>query len=329
MLSEILKNYKSVDTSQMRATEFLKRQREIEVDKIERVRKRSGFKSLSSCPLCGSKESRLELTKHSIDLLHCLNCDVRFNEKIPANLDDIYDDENYVVHSKEDSDGHFNYRKRRFGFERVHILETYCGDLKEKRMLDVGCGTGFFISAAKEKCKYVYGSEFSDIRRAEAVQRTGLAVFSQPLDELPERDMDIITAFDLLEHIPEPIPFMRSVDDLLKPGGFVFLYVPNFDSFSMKVMRENSPTVDSTEHVLFYNQKSLEFIAKAFGYRIVHTETQGMDIENIIAFYQNSGEAPDSFLLRWKHDLQAIINAAQCADSLRAIFQKPPDKIAK
>lgn len=322
MLKELLTAYKPVDTSQMRSTDFLTRQKEIELDKIRRVLKGSGFTRVSMCPLCGSSDSKLELTKHSIDLLHCLVCDVRYSARIPADLNDIYDDVHYVVHSKEDSDEHFKYRRTRFGSERVNILEALCGDLTDKQILDIGCGTGFFISSAAEKCKHVYGAEFSDIRRGEAMRRTGLTVFSQSLEKLPKRDFDIITAFDVLEHVPEPIPFMRSIDEILNPDGYLFLFVPNFDSFSMTVMREYSPAVDSTEHVLLYNHSSLRFLAKIFDYEIVYTETQGMDIDNILSMSEYLHKPTDKYLVEWKHELQAMINAAQCADSLRIILKK-------
>jgi len=322
MLEEILKAHKPVDVSQMRAKDFLMRQKEIELEKIERVLKGSGFRDVLMCPLCGSKDSQLELKKHSIDLLHCKNCDVRFNARIPADLNDIYDDAHYVVHSKEDSDEHFKYRRTRFGSERVQILETLCGSLKEKQLLDIGCGSGFFISAAAEKCEHVYGLEYSDIRRFKAVRRTGLTVFSQSLDELPKRDFDIITAFDVLEHIPEPIPFMQSVDAILNPDGYLFLYVPNFDSLSMRVMREYSPAIDSTEHVLFYNHNSLRFLANIFRHDIIYTETQGMDIDNIISMLEYLKEPMNLFLIQWRQEFQAMINASQCADSLRILFRK-------
>jgi len=323
MLSEIMKSHKPVDASQMRAAEFLMRQKDIELDKINRVLKGSGFRSISSCPLCGSKESELELTKHSIDLLHCRNCDVRYNSKIPADLNDIYNDDSYVVHSKDDSDDHFKYRCIRFGSERVQILEDHCGVLTEKHILDIGCGTGFFMYEAAKKCKHVFGGEFSDIRRAEAIRRTGLTVFSQSLEKLPKRDFDIITAFDVLEHIREPCPFMRSIDAILKPGGFLLLYVPNFGSFSMRVMRQLSPAIDGTEHVILYNIKSLRFLFKMFDYEIVFTETQGMDIDNVLYMYQYMREPTNAFLLQWKEELQAMINEARCADSLRMMLRKP------
>lgn len=322
MLKELLKVYRSVDTSLMRSAEFLMQQEKIELDKIKRVLNGSGFKDVSMCPLCESKDNELELTKHSINLMHCLVCDVRYSARIPADLNDIYDDVHYVVHSKEDSDEHFNYRRTRFGSERVNILEALCGDLTDKQILDIGCGTGFFISAASEKCEHVYGSEYSDIRRTEAVRRTGLTVFSETLEKLPKRDFDIITAFDVLEHVPEPIPFMRSIDEILNQDGYLFIYVPNFDSFSMMVMRDHSPAVDATEHVLLYNHSSLRFLAEVFDYEIVYAETHGMDIDNILSMSEYLHKPTDKFLVEWKRELQAMINAAQCADSLRIILKK-------
>jgi len=323
MLQELMKLHMPVDSSQVRATQFLSAQDQIEKDKIDRVVKGSGFMKITACPLCASAERKVELTKHGIDLMHCLNCDVRYSESIPADLNDIYDDAQYVVHSKEDSDEHFRYRRARFGVERVSILERVCGDLTDKKIVDIGCGTGFFISAAADKSRQVYGAEFSDNRRTEAVARTGLTVFSETLDEFPMRDFDIVTAFDVLEHIPDPMPFVNGIDSILKPGGYVFLYVPNFDSFSMAVMRQYSPAIDSTEHVVMYNLNALRFLAEMMNYEIVFTETQGMDIDNIIAMSAYLDQPSHPFLNQWKNELQAMVNSSHCADSLRIILRKP------
>ena len=62
--------------------------------------------------------------------------------------------------------------------------------------------------------------------------------------------------------------------------------------------------------------------AKMFDYKIVYTDTQGMDIDNIISMSKYLHQPTDMFLMKWKHELQAMINAAQCADSLRIILKK-------
>lgn len=323
MLSGLLRKYQSVDISKIRAGSFLKVQQEIELAKISRIVAGSGWKNVVSCPLCGSEDRKSELTKHGVEYVGCLNCSVRYSSKIPANPDDVYKSPNYLSYSKEDTEEHYNYRRERFGRERVAILERYCGDLDKKYLLDVGCGNGFFLSAAMEKCRHCYGTEFSDRLREFSMKKTGLTIFNKRLDELSRESFDIITLFDVIEHIPDPIPFMRSIDRILRPGGYLLIFTPNFDSFSIRVMQQYSSIVDPTEHVVLYSIPSLSFLSSSLGYEIVYHETQGLDIANILSFQQFMEEHQNAFLLQWNAELQAMINESGCGDYGRVMVRKP------
>src|SRR5512138_1489503 len=210
MLSRLMQTHQVVDPTKMRADDFLQAQSGIEQAKLRAILAGSGWKKIQSCPVCGAVENRLEFEKHSVKYVCCLTCDTRYTSHIAANLDDVYKSPGYLSYSKEDSDDHYNYRRERFGRERVDILERYCGDLSDKRILDVGCGNGYFLSVAMERCQHCFGTEFSEKLRQFTQHKTGLTIFSQNLDDLPEYGFDIITLFDVIEHIPDPITFMRS-----------------------------------------------------------------------------------------------------------------------
>lgn len=322
MLSNLLKNYIPVEIKRIRAINFLETQRSLESIKIKNVKKGHGWKNVHNCPLCGSKKHKNEFSKYNIPLKACLNCELRFHAKIPANPNDVYQNLNYRLFSKKDSKRHFNYRKKRFGIERVKLLEKFCGNLTNKKILDVGCGDGYFLAAAKEKCKNCIGSEFSKKLKEAAKKNTGLMIYGESLEEFPERNFDIITIFDVIEHIKEPAEFLKSVKNLLKPGGYILIYTPNFDSFSIKVMKEYSSIIDPTEHVVLFNNNSSKKLAAILGLKVLYVETQGLDINSIIAYQSYKKEKPSKFLLEWLNELQAMINASGAADYMRIIYKK-------
>lgn len=322
MLSKIMKAHIPVDINSMRVKNFIEHQEKLELKKIGYIESGHGWKSVDGCPVCGTAENDPEFEVHGNSLVKCTGCQVRYHTKIPADLNDIYQADDHNPHSKGRSDEHFNYRKERFGTERVRLLERFCGDLSEKTLLDVGCGIGDFLAAAKDACKRCIGSEFSLDLREFAKKKTGLEIYSAPLETFPEQDINIITAIDVLEHIPAPTGFLKAASNLLKPGGHIMLYTPNFDSFSIKVMGPYSNILNGTEHVILFNHASLKKLGELAGLEVIHTETRGLDINSIISFQSYIGEKEVKFLLQWKEELQAMIDASECADYLRVIYKK-------
>lgn len=322
MLQQLLEQMKDVDVSRMRAPDFLQRQRELEREKLARIESRAGWKAVDACPVCDGRERRPDLGKYGVTLMHCLGCGARYGDQIPANAADVYGPEDYVSFSLADTEDHFRYRRDRFGRERVGILERHCGNLKSKRILDVGCGNGYFLAAAQEKCDHCYGTEFSPRLREFAIQKTGLPVFDNAPGDLPERDFDIITLFDVIEHIAEPVPFMNRVTELLKPGGCILIFTPNFDSFSIRVMGEHSSIVDPTEHLVLYTIPSMQYLGERLNCDTVYRETQGMDVQSLLALRHFLGQPADDLLLSRGLELQAMINASLCADYARTMYRK-------
>lgn len=323
MLSKLLQDHQPVDVAKMRAVKFIEAQLTVERQKLARVEAGSGWARVDACPACGQSAREAELSKHDVALVRCTTCDARYGARIPANLDDVYKHSDYVVFTKEESEEHFRYRRDRFGRERVGILERYCGDLAAKRILDVGCGNGYFLAAAAEKSHYCHGVETNEKSRAFVRERLGIAVYEEGLHALPEMSFDIVTMFDVIEHVPEPMPFLASVDRILAPGGHLLMFTPNFDSFGVRVMGDLSNHVDPTEHVVLYTLPALRRLAERLGYTVVYQETRGLDVASIVALQRHAGEDPDPFLVRWGNEIQAMIDAAGCGDYARIMIRKP------
>ena len=322
MLSKLLKEHLKVDINKMRASNFLKAQREFELMMIEKINSKHGTKNVLTCPLCNSDKYTQEFSKYGIPLVKCENCELRFHTKIPSDPGDLYQDPNYVVHTKEDNEEHFNYRKERFGRERIRLLERFCGKLAKKKILDIGCGNGDFLSVAKEAGANCFGTEFSEKLKKITIERVGIPVYSESLEKFPEKDFDIITIFDVIEHIEKPIPFMAAVYNLLKNGGYILVYTPNFDSFSIKVMKECSSVVDVKGHIVLFSYKPIEYLGKISNLKIVHTETRGLDIHSILSYQDFIKEKRSKFLVKWIDELQTMIDASGAADYLRVLYQK-------
>lgn len=323
MLSELMKNHLKVEISKMRPKDFFKSQRAYEAQLLGLVMQKHGLKEVTACPLCGNQKDNVkELEKYGSPLIRCSNCDLRFHEKIPADLCDIYHDPAHIIYPMDASfEEHYRYRIERFGRERARLLERHCGNLTGKKILDVGCGNGYCLSAFKETGARCYGAELSEKWSKFTSERTGVPVYTDPLENFPERDFDIITIFDVIEHVERPVPMMAAAQRLLKPKGRLLIYTPNFDSFSVKVMGEYSNNI-GVGHLILFCYKSLEYLGRETGLKIVHSETRGLDIHSILAYQDFMAEPRDPFLVRWVDELQAMIDHSGCGDYIRVLYEK-------
>lgn len=323
MLSKLLKKHKGVEIAKMRSADFFARQREFDLSKLKKVDDGHGWKKVEQCPVCKSKNYEQELLVYGIPLLKCLDCELRYHNRVPNDPNDIYQDEDYSVYTCDDFEENYQYRMNRFGEERVQLLQDHCGDLSDKSVIDVGCGDGIFLSVAKKYFRHCVGTDFSKHLCDFTRERTGLPIYQSSLEELPEKDFDCVTSFDVIEHVHQPVEYMKDINQIMKPGGHLLIYTPNFDSFSIKVMQEDSQLLDGSEHILLFNHASLKKIGEMTGFKIVHTETRGLDIHSIMSYQNFKGKESDcDFLMQWNNELQCVIDNANAADYLRVIYQK-------
>jgi SAM-dependent methyltransferase len=107
------------------------------------------------------------------------------------------------------------------------------------RLLDVGCATGLFVAAARDAGWAATGIDASAWAVARAAERCPQATFRQGLvDHLdfPAGSFDVVTLWDVLEHVPQPLPALHRVRGWLAPGGCLFLSLPDAESRPARLM---------------------------------------------------------------------------------------------
>ena len=100
---------------------------------------------------------------------------------------------------------------------------------RDGRLLDVGSGFGFFLSEMKNREWDVTGIEISQKAMDYARDVLGLTIHPGPLEKVnfPESHFDVVTGFYVIEHLPNPIGFLRECYRILKPGGLLLLRYPH------------------------------------------------------------------------------------------------------
>ena len=149
-MNKIFKDYIYTDFKNMRPSGFLGAMNKANIKAIKRVNQLSGFKKVTNCDYCKKKKFRTILIKNNMKLVQCINCDLIFSSLLPINIDDVYSKEEYLYQTLKSYEKNSNFRKKRFGKERMEILSNF---KKTGSLLDLGCGIGWFLDLAKKNTK--------------------------------------------------------------------------------------------------------------------------------------------------------------------------------
>ena len=147
-----------------------------------------------------------------------------------------------------------------------------------QRLLEVGCGYGAFLVIAREMGAIVRGVELSSHAAAVARQEFGLEdTITGRLEDagFADASFDIVTFFDLLEHVPEPTAFMTEVRRVLRPGGMLFFLVPNLARYDLEGL--HWPGIRyHPEHLYYYRLNTLQPWLERLGFHVQQHWTEGV-----------------------------------------------------
>jgi 2-polyprenyl-3-methyl-5-hydroxy-6-metoxy-1,4-benzoquinol methylase len=317
---------KSIKLSEMRGNDFLKTILAAEKARIQKINEKSGWLNIDSCPVCSSTKSK-PLPSYNdnskLKLCRCLSCELVYFLSRPANLSDLYGDEDYLVHAKKAYLNNVDYRLVRFAAERIEIIKNQTSTIANCSLLDVGCGTGWFLEEAQKSGFVVSGQEFSGPLAEFTSDRLRVKVYCGDLGKIKAK-FHCITAFDVLEHVPDPVEFINQLKDLLCEDGMILLFTPNVDSFAVGVAGAKSNLVAPTSHLTYFNKTSVYKLAEKTKLKVTFFETCGIDIGDMMALSEWRGVASIS-AEKWQilaDTLQPHIDSMGLGNHLRAIYKK-------
>lgn len=250
------------------------------------------------CYLCGKKELKVIRTKLRYDIernvLECHNCGIIYLE--PKPIPKEYYEHEYrklytpVLGKKLSAEQIFDiflpYQKARID-ELKHILKLN----PEMKALDIGCSAGHFLYTLKNHVKECTGIEFNKEEAEFASKTLGLKIYTEPIEEtdIPLEYFDLITVFQVLEHIDDPIKFLETTHKYLKPEGFLVVEVPNVQDalISLYHIKEYSDFWFREPHVFYYSPKTLSMMLEKCGFVGETKTTQNFNLINHINWILN------------------------------------------
>ncbi len=225
-----------------------------------------------SCHICNS-ETSFFMYKEEYPLYKCPKCDLIFLHPM---LDATYLREE-VYSYKSGYQGH-----RRGDLKdlpptnRFDPVFNYMGDVRNKKVLDVGTSNGEFIYLLRKKGADTYGVEINT-KTANAALRAGLNVFVGFLEEAkyPDNFFDYVHLGDILEHVTNPRNFLKECRRVLKPGGVLIVRTLNMDCFwaratlfCYKFFKIPWSAVTPPHHLYFYTWSNMNELMSQLSYRL-------------------------------------------------------------
>ena len=157
---------------------------------------------------------------------------------------------------------------------RVHALMGNQG-----RILEIGCGRGLLLHRLAQLGHECYGIERSALAARRAAGTAGLKVYTQPLEEcdFPEKHFDAVIVWHVLEHLDHPQATLALISRVLKPGGLLYLEVPNLSSLQSRLTGRNWFHLDLEHHLYHFSRLGLLQLLRSAGLRIEKATTFSME----------------------------------------------------
>jgi 2-polyprenyl-3-methyl-5-hydroxy-6-metoxy-1,4-benzoquinol methylase len=155
----------------------------------------------------------------------------------------------------------------------------------ENKVFDFGSGWGFFLAAAQEEGWTGYGLEPLPASAVYARASFGLNIVTDTLREntFPSNFFDVITSFQVFEHLPCPKENLLSLHKMLRPNGIILIEVPNYDTWSMRLMRSYHRHFVE-DHLNFFSIQTLSNLLTNTGFTVIdhYYPTRHMSVSHLI-----------------------------------------------
>lgn len=233
----------------------------------------------NSCIVCGSKEIAPFLlckdhfvSGEEFEINSCKTCGFKYTECVPEpeKMAPYYQSEEYISHS-DTQKGIMNkiYHKVRDIMlkRKARLIRSLTPG---KRLLDIGCGTGYFPYYMKLQGYEASGMELDADARDFAAENFDLEINSpeKQLNEKQTAYYDVITLWHVMEHLHNPKRYMEWIFDSLKNDGALLIALPNCNSYDAKIYKEFWAAYDVPRHLWHFEPSTFIKYITQFGFKL-------------------------------------------------------------
>ena len=225
-------------------------------------------KTVRPCAACGSNEAESLGVKNGLEILSCSRCATVYTPYSPWYSSEFYYEAYYWDQ---------NLAPPAFVQTRLEeILAQFASYRQKNRLLDIGCGAGNLLLAARKSGWEAQGLDVSP-NAVKHVREQGFEVFQGELcdAQLPAEQFDVITAAELLEHLPDPRAELQEIARLLRPGGLFWTTTPHARGLAARVLGLKWRCISPPEHLQLFSAHGLKSLVLDVGFREIRLQTTG------------------------------------------------------
>jgi len=236
----------------------------------------------ASCYACGSHDHRHLFSRNGYHLVECASCDLAFLANPPSEQEvaALYTDDVDYHAGLAEMDSETVAIMRRTARQHLKYLLKSVPDPRGKRLLDVGCSSGLFLDEARQAGFAVQGAELSPKTGGVARDQLGLDVHIGDWRDAGYDDasFDVITLFDVIEHLPDPQAELTALRRLLKPGGILLQSTPDIDGLFPQLSHRLAKRLDywphpePPHHLFQFSTTTLTRLTENAGYQVFRAD---------------------------------------------------------
>lgn len=233
------------------------------------------------CNFCGRSNFSVQVAREDLNtflpgkftMVECNNCGLIYQNPRPSqsSWEQIYP-EKYDQYKDDRKSSSFKKLSTRYGLrKRINSIRKYC---KGGNLCDIGCSTGEFINEINKSQDWVpYGVEPSFVA-SEIAQSKGLNVVQGFFEGNVFTNIffDVITMWNVIEHLIDPSETLSTIYDRLKPGGWLIFTTPNPESLDHRIFRQYWIGYELPRHYYVFSQKTAKQLLEKSGFELVGTK---------------------------------------------------------
>ncbi len=235
-----------------------------------------------ACPVCGSHEPAPLFTRDGFEMVRCTVCACVHVAQDPSTIDfdALYGEAYYTGGSQAVFADYLGQEaaRRAQARRKLWMLRHLPPRVpRGGRLLDVGCAAGFFLAEARVHYE-VQGVELSAWSSAYARDRLGVPVFTGTLQQaaLVADRFDVVTMWDVIEHVPDPVPLLTEARRVLRPGGRLVLTTGDWGSRYARSKGADWHLMTPPWHLTMFSRNTLANAAARAGLHVVAWRSEGV-----------------------------------------------------